>query len=246
MNKCEPVETSTDDLAQRGRQASYPLLAATPMFSEMYPGVYVRSARLRLGRSTSVLDLAEQWEALHRVWCGTGRSAIAQTPEIAAYRAFYRQIGLNVDRTPPSTQGLIQRYLAGEIIRPLPPLPAAVNLVNIVAVRTLVPLGAFDCGALAGDVRLDVAVEGERITPIGASSPIDIPAEVVVLRDDDKILSQFGYRDAHAQRVTEDTRELMLLACQVPGISDLLIRRALDEAITGLAQAFDAVPRAQT
>lgn len=227
---------------QQGGNPPYAVLPSSPQFAEAFPDVRVRGLILDIATSHPRTNLWELWRELHGRWRGCTRAAIAEIPEISAYRNFNRRIGLNPDRTPPSTQGLIQRFMAADTLKPMPPLPALVNLINIIAVRTLVPLGAFDCAALVGQVTIDFAQDGERMVPIGAFSPIDVPAGAVVLRDEEKILSQFGSRDSDSQKISDQTRRLMLLACQVPGTSDTAIDGALDQAVDALVGGFDASP----
>jgi DNA/RNA-binding domain of Phe-tRNA-synthetase-like protein len=233
---------SHDGGRERPACLHYPQLSSSEGFARAFPDVRVNGLIISVEPVAAIPDLDEMWIQLHRVWRGRDKAAVAELPKIVPYREFYRRIGLKPDRSPPSTQSLIQRYLLGETVKPLPPLPPIVNLINVVAVRTMVPLGAFDCDALVGAVMIDFAREGEQMVPIGGSSPVDIPSGAVVLRDDDKILSQFGYRDANAQKITDRTRRLMLLACQVPSITDQSVKRALDEAVAELRKACGAVP----
>lgn len=216
----------------------YPHLAATHQFANDFPDVTVFGCTLHIEPRGTPRDLAGEWAELHQLWRGKVKAAVAQVPEIAAYREFYRRIGLNPDKAPPSTQNLIQRFLLGEQPKPLPPLPHLVNVVNVMAVKTLVPLGAFDAGAVVGEVRIDYAGNDEMMLPIGASSEVDVPEGAVVLRDNDKILSQFGHRDGNAQKITPDTRELLLLACHVPGIAADLIERSLNQTVEALRSDY--------
>jgi DNA/RNA-binding domain of Phe-tRNA-synthetase-like protein len=227
---------------QHGSAGAYAILPMSEEFRQLHPDVRVMSMQLQCGAMPQTsLALDDAWQELHGKWRGVGKAAIATDPKIRPYREFYRRIGLNPDRSPPSTQGLIQRYLAGDKLRPLPPLPFIVNLINIVAVRCLVPLGAFDQGRLVGTVRVDIAPPDTRMVPIGGDSEIDIPSGAVVLRDDEKVLSQFCYRDADTQKITTESRSIRVLACQVSGIDDADIIASLDAAAEALRLHCGAV-----
>lgn len=224
-------------------ESDYPSLPVSKAFAETYPNVMVYGCTVRLRSPDANPDFGGAWEELHQTWRGRTKQEVAAIPQIAAYRNFYRAIGLNPDRTKPSIQGIIERFLIGEVVKPLLPLPPLVNLVNIVAVRTLIPLGAFDSDTLVGDAQIDFAGNGEKMIPIGSTSEIAIEPGAVVLRDNIKILSQFGHRDADSQKITDRTQQLMLLGCLVPGIERTAVFESLTQTVQELEINFSGVSK---
>ena len=197
---------------------SFATLSCDSDFARSHSDVQAFGCGVGLTPRAALTDLSAEWQALPQRWSGATKAALAEVPEIAAYRRFYTDIGLDATRTPPSTQNLVQRFLIGDAIRPLPALPYIVNVINVVAVRTLIPLGAFDSAAITDRVRIACAGRNDTMAPIGCDGPMPIPEGASILRDDEKVPSQFCYRDGEAKKTRHETRHLMLLGCQVPGI----------------------------
>ncbi|QGG55167.1 B3/4 domain-containing protein [Paenibacillus sp. B01] len=217
----------------------------------MYPSIHVTDeVRLRLGdvevygREVALQDRAASaepdeaaWAEVHARWRGRSKADVADEPRIRAYSEFYRSIGLDPKKTPPSVQNLLQRFFIKDELARLPLIHPAVDAVNLAALDHLIPLGAFDSGAVAGSLRLDFTRGGEPFQGLGEPEPAELPAGVLVLADSEKVLSRFCYRDGEAQKVTADTRSVWLLGCQVPGIARAEVEAALDAAVARLERA---------
>ncbi|MDA1478061.1 B3/B4 domain-containing protein [Bacillus changyiensis] len=187
---------------------------------------------------TEKLDLKADWEVLHEKWQGKSKSEVAQTERIVAYQDFYQQLGLNTKKTPPSVQNLIQRFLIKEELTRIPVIHPIVDAVNVAAVKHLIPLGVFDAAQVKGDIRLTLSKGGEWFQPIGSQNPEKLDSNMLVLIDDEKVLSLFCYRDSEKQKITEKTRSIWILGCQVPGVSAEVIFQALDASQSYLSQTF--------
>jgi DNA/RNA-binding domain of Phe-tRNA-synthetase-like protein len=215
-------------------------IAMSPAVAASLPGVEVLGGTVSLlprahARSTSESD----WRALHERWRGTTKAALGDVPEIACYRAFYRLLGLDPGRTPPSVESLISRFLIKPELTRFPAIHPIVDAVNVAAVASLVPLGVFDAERIRGAVTLARADGGEPFQGLGAPTPEPLSAGALILRDDEKVLSRFCYRDAEAQKITPSTTTVMLLGCLVPGMSAAAVDAALDRALDELTRVYD-------
>lgn len=163
-------------------------------------------------------DYRPDWEQLHLQWRGRERDEVRGHPRVECYNAFYRGIGLNPNRNPPAAANLVQRFLLGPELTRIPQIHPFVDAGNVAAAETLIPVAVFDADCIAGQMRLDMAKEGETFLGFGMQHPEPLAPNTVVLRDDEKVLSIFCLRDGQAQSVQPHTRRIWILAAQVPGI----------------------------
>lgn len=222
--------------------STYEEIAIASSVRSLLTGVSVLGARLTLQASGSVTDLWDDWTRLHTIWRGKSRKEVEQHSRVQAYRSFYTQMGLDPNRTPPSVQVLVQRFLRADVLSKIPSIHPIVDAVNVAAVETMVPLGVFDASRVTGEITIDLSNGGEHFHPIGAEEAINLCPGLVVLRDDEKVLSQFCHRDADAQKVTISTQSVWLLGCQVPGVSADDVTAALARAIEVLSRNFQVQP----
>jgi len=211
---------------------AYKEVAIGPLASTRLNGVSVLGTQLSLKvQPKSAVGTWADWERLHQVWKGKSRKDVERDPRVQAYRTFYTQMGLDPSRTPPSVQGLVQRFLRDEVLTKIPVIHPIVDAVNLAAVESMVPLGVFDASRVKGEIALDLTKGGESFHPLGGSEVVSLEPGWIVLRDDEKVLSQFCHRDSDAQKITTNTTSVWLLGCQVPGVSAFEVLDALARAI---------------
>jgi DNA/RNA-binding domain of Phe-tRNA-synthetase-like protein len=222
---------------------SYQEIAIAPSASSWLTGARVMGAQISLTpASRPVADTWEDWRKLHSVWRGKSRKEVERHPHVQAYRSFYTQMGLDPGRTPPSVQVLVQRFLRDEVLSKIPSIHPIVDAVNIAAVETMIPLGVFDARRVSGEIVIDLSRGVEPFRPIGAQETTILAQGLVILRDDEKVLSQFCHRDADAQKITDATDSVWLLGCQVSGIREDEVMDALSRAIALLGRNFAVQP----
>ena len=222
---------------------TYIAIPIAPQIRSRLEGVCVLGARLSLQRIPGQnADFWNDWSRLHQTWKGKSRKAVENDWHVKAYRSFYSSMGLDSDHNPPSVQVLVQRFLREDILSKVPLIHPIVDAVNVAAVETMVPLGVFDAGSISGNIMIDVCRDGEYFHAIGSKSAIQLKAGLIVLRDNDKVLSQFCSRDSEAQKVTEFTQEIWLLGCQVPGITVEEVAQALSKAIEYIGRHYVVQP----
>ncbi len=218
---------------------AYKEIAIGSLASSRLSGVSVLGTRLSLKAGpNSATETWADWERLHLVWKGKSRKDIERDPHVQAYRAFYTQLGLDPSRTPPSVQGLVQRFLRDEVLTKIPLIHPIVDAVNLAAVESMVPLGVFDASRVKGEIAIDLTKGGESFHPLGGNEVISLEPGWIVLRDDEKVLSQFCHRDAEAQKIASNTTSVWLLGCQVPGVSTYEVLDALGRAIEFLSRDY--------
>lgn len=141
--------------------------------------------------------------------------SLVQNKFVRAYRDFFWRIGLDPTKTRPSAEALLRRVLAGKDFPRINPL---VDVYNVVSMQSLLPIAAFDVEKLKGELLMKFANVGEFFLGIGMDKPVALTGKEVVVRDDEKLVAIYPYRDADATKVTPATRHVFLMVCGVPGI----------------------------
>jgi len=142
---------------------------------------------------------------------------IKEDPIIAKYRKFYwNQLNLDPTKIRPSSEALIRRILKNQKI---PKISSFVDSYNWASAASLIPMGAYDIETFEYPIIIRLTRENEKFTPIGKEVKI-LPPNILVISDkNERILSQYPYRDSKLTMVTKNSRNIILIACGVPGIS---------------------------
>ncbi len=142
---------------------------------------------------------------------------IKEDPIIAKYRKFYwNQLNLDPTKIRPSSEALIRRILKNQKI---PKISSFVDSYNWASAASLIPMGAYDIETFEYPIIIRLTKENEKFTPIGKDVKILQPNILVISDKNERILSQYPYRDSKLSMVTKNSRNIILIACGVPGIS---------------------------
>jgi len=143
--------------------------------------------------------------------------SIKNQPVFRAYRDFYWRIGIDPTKTRPSGEALLRRVVAG---KPFPRINTVVDAYNLASASTGIAIGAFDHNKIEGELLLRRARPGETFRGIGMLEPEILKGNEPVVSDSRKLIAIYPYRDSDETKVTEQTTEVLLLICGVPGISE--------------------------
>lgn len=133
--------------------------------------------------------------------------------ELVDFRKFCEDLDINLKRFPPSVEFLFKRFQKNGKV---PQINSVVDCANKVAVETLVATGVFDLDQIKGGLVLRFSEEGEEFRPLGGDIE-HLSEGLVVISDDEKILNLFPFRDSIYQKITKDTKDILILADKVPG-----------------------------
>ncbi|NYT00176.1 MAG: hypothetical protein GKB99_00410 [Methanocellales archaeon] len=145
-----------------------------------------------------------------------------------AYRDFFWKINVDPTKVRPAGEALIRRVLRGS---PIPKINPVVDAYNLSSIETGIALAAFDEDLVKGHLTMRFSEPGELFTGIGMGEQMSLGGNEVVLSDDEKLVAIYPYRDADSTKVTDDTKNAILLSCGVPGIEDNLLEHAIITAI---------------
>ena len=188
----------------------------------------------RVGRPGSVIarsssGIEGRLRELSNRFRGARAVALRREPVPAAYRVFFRHIGLDPDvvRTPIEA-AVLERMLRGGFLSG----GLLEDVLLIALVDTSVPVWALDSEAVDGPLGIRSSSEGE---PLGRSSGAPpLPAGRLVVADASAALAPLFGELAPGHDVGADTRHLTLFAIQVAGVPSLYVEEALWTCRTAL------------
>ncbi|MEM1947057.1 MAG: phenylalanine--tRNA ligase beta subunit-related protein [Candidatus Caldarchaeum sp.] len=188
---------------------------------------------LALVNDVSVTAEAERLEPFIAEAVSTVRKSfkleeLTKNPLVRAYRDFFWRMGVDPTKTRPSAEALLRRVLQG---KEFPRVNTLVDVYNVVSMKNIVPIAAFDADRLAGDLVMRFARGGESFRGIGMEKPLTLSGGEVVVEDGQKLIAVYPYRDADSSKVTEQSRNVLLMVCGVPGVQTEYLKNCLDQLV---------------
>jgi DNA/RNA-binding domain of Phe-tRNA-synthetase-like protein len=196
--------------------AEFPGLGLAWVEVEAAAGKSTETTRLRLR------ELSDRFYGAHAI-------QMRERPIPWAYRVFFRQIGLDPDRTrTPIEQLALDRLYYGEF-RPggLPD-----DALTIATVETGVALRAFDADRIDGRLCIRGSAPGESL----AGRPGELAQGTLTLADDSSPLGLLFGATAEGCGVGPQSRRIAIAAIEVNGVPRISIEEALSIAAAELSQ----------
>ncbi len=194
-----------------------------PTLHAEFPGLRLDWVQLRARKRDSPRELKRRLMDLSSRYRGAQVVAMRTQPIPHAYRAFFRQIGLDPDVTRiPSEAAALARLLHGQF-RPENLIDDALLLALI---ETGVPIWALDGGRVdAGSIGIRITAGGDRL---GGGEYADyLPAGRLVVADAGGIHALLFGPVAPGLEVTPRTASVVLFAVGVQGVPAIHIEEAL-------------------
>ncbi|MEE8401182.1 MAG: phenylalanine--tRNA ligase beta subunit-related protein [Candidatus Hydrothermarchaeaceae archaeon] len=154
-------------------------------------------------------------------------------PDFRKYRDFFWKIDIDPTKIRPASEALIRRILQGKT---LPTINTGVDAYNLASIKSSVPLAAFDKGKLKGELSMMFANGGEEFFGIGMKRLKILAGNEIIIKDEEKLIAIYPYRDADDSKVTFDTKEILLMSCGVPGVTSEKLEEAVNLAGEYLAR----------
>ncbi|HET9198793.1 MAG TPA: phenylalanine--tRNA ligase beta subunit-related protein [Solirubrobacterales bacterium] len=161
---------------------------------------------------------------------GSQAIRLRERPIPWAYRVFFRQIGLDPDRTrtPVEQLALDRLHDGGFRSKGLPR-----DALDIAIVETGVALRAFDAERIAGRLCIRDSAPGESL----AGMPGEMAKGSLVIADDSRPLGLLFGPTAEGAAVERSSRRLAVVAVQVKGVPQISLEEALWMAAATLEAA---------
>jgi DNA/RNA-binding domain of Phe-tRNA-synthetase-like protein len=141
---------------------------------------------------------------------------LREDPDFRAYRDFFWKLGIDPTKIRPAAEALIRRVLNE---RPIPKINTWVDAYNMVSIQTAIPIASFDEDLLEGELLMREANEGEEFLGIAMKKPVILKGGEAVIQDDKRLVAIYPYRDADYSKVTDDTKNVLMLMCGAPKIT---------------------------
>jgi DNA/RNA-binding domain of Phe-tRNA-synthetase-like protein len=201
------------------------------------PGLGLMSAtvEVELGGSltgASSPAVLERLRELSNRWRGARAVNVRQEPIPAAYRVFFRHIGLDPDATrTPIEAAVLERMLDGGFLSE----GLLADILTIALIDTAVPVWALDSDTVDGPLGIRLSRAEERLgrDPGGPSLGV---GRLVVADADSPLAILFG-EPAPGHEPTAGTRRLALFAVQVAGVPALHVEETLWACRSALTEA---------
>jgi DNA/RNA-binding domain of Phe-tRNA-synthetase-like protein len=170
----------------------------------------------------SPVEVRRRLRELSNRFRGSRAVGIRREPVPAAYRVFFRHIGLEPDtvRTPIEA-AILERMLHGGFL----PRCLLEDVLLLALVDTGVPVWALDAESVDGQLGIRPSRQGERLGR-SPQAPV-LPAGRLVVADASSALAVLFGELAPGHQPHPSTRRLTLFAVQVAGVPDLFAEEAL-------------------
>jgi DNA/RNA-binding domain of Phe-tRNA-synthetase-like protein len=201
------------------------------------PGLGLMCTTIELGPRRSLTGssppavLARLRELSNR-WRGARAVNVRQEPIPAAYRVFFRHIGLDPDVTrTPIEAAVLERMLEGGFLSE----GLLADILTIGLIDTAVPVWALDADTVNGPLGIRVTRSAERLGR-GHEGPSLGGGRLVVADADSPLAILFGQL-AQGHEPSSHTRRLSLFAVQVAGVPALHAEETLWACRSALSDA---------
>lgn len=172
--------------------------------------------------ATSSPPLESQLRELSNRWNGARAVNLRRQPIPAAYRVFFRHIGLDPDVTrTPIEAAIFERLMNGGFL----PSGHLADILLLALIETGVPVWALDADTVDGPLGIRTSDEGERLGCLPDADPL--PAGQLVVADAATALAVLFSEVAAGHRPQRSTDRLILFTLQVAGVSLLHVEEAL-------------------
>lgn len=157
-------------------------------------------------------------------------------PTVRAYRNLCWKLGIDPTKKRPSGEALLRRSLHGSS---LPNTSIVVDAYNLASMKTKIPISGFDKDRLNPPFCVRFAKGGETFTGIGMDKPVILTNKMLVLTDEKQIVCIYPYRDSDCTKITEQTRNALIIGYGAPGISEQQLKEAVETTLSYIKQVSD-------
>jgi DNA/RNA-binding domain of Phe-tRNA-synthetase-like protein len=201
-----------------------------PHVSSEFPGLGIAWVEVDAKPGKSPDAVRRRLRDLSNRTYGAQAIRLRERPIPWAYRVFFRQIGLDPDRTRTPVEQLTLDRLHDGGFR-THGLPA--DALTIAIVETGVALRAFDAEALEGDLCIRDSAPGESLD----GQPGEMARGTLTIADERRPISLLFGATGDGFAVERSSRRIALVAVQVKGVPQIAVEEALWMAAATLEAA---------
>ena len=194
-------------------------------FPETAVGVLVCRNVDNLGNAEEIGKLTT--EEAERIKKNFQPETLSQNPMIDCWRKAYSAFGSKPSDYRSSIEALYKSVLKGRELRAINKL---VDIYNYISLKYMLPLGGEDLDKISGDIRLTFA-QNEKLMKLLGDEKEEAPydGEVIYKDDDSAICRRWNWREADRTKLTEETKNCVLVIEAVKNEFRPQLEQALDE-----------------
>lgn len=215
----------------------------TPTLFELFPevcfGVVVADNVDNQSANDDITELLKaQAKTLNEQLTGTN---VREHPHINVWREAFRKLDLNPNKYPSSIEALAKRIAKKAEI---PSINKIVDLVNLLSLRHLLPMGAHDRAILPGDIEIRLSRPGDLFYPFGSQEPETVDdGEIIYATGNEVRTRKWVWRQGEKAKVVPETNQLFCPIDAFYGVTDQAAKSAQAELATMLEQYCGAKTR---
>jgi DNA/RNA-binding domain of Phe-tRNA-synthetase-like protein len=152
---------------------------------------------------------------------------------VRAYRDLYWRLDIDPTKTRPSGEALLRRVLHGSS---LPNISTVVDAYNLTSMKTIVPISGFDLDLLNPPFHVRFAENKETFSGIGMEEPTVLTKRMLVFADQKQILCIYPYRDSDKTKITEQTKNVLIVGYGALGIGEQQLKNAVESTLSYIKQ----------
>lgn len=149
-------------------------------------------------------------------------------PTVRTYRDLYWSLGIDPTKTRPSGEALLRRVLHGNDV---PSISNVVDAYNLASLETIIPLSGLDQDLVFSPLEIRLSNEEDEFKGTGMAKPTKLVEKVLLVADRKQILCVYPYRDSHATRIAEKTRNMLVIGYGAPGINKTQLIATVKKAL---------------
>ena len=147
------------------------------------------------------------------------------------FKEIYRKVG--IQGFVPASERLYEYIRKSGCI---PGINTVVDSYNLVAIDTLLIIGAHDANRIKGNVRVDLTKGSERYMPLGKHAPEKIAAGEYAFMDDEKVICRLDVKQCEQTKVDEGTSNLLVYVQGNDATTDGELSAALKQACENIVK----------
>lgn len=132
---------------------------------------------------------------------------LEQNKKIASWIELYKKMGVYSSDCLPAQFTLARRILKGNVI---PKINNIVDLANLLALKSLLPVGAFDWDNLQGNIELRFSKKSESYIALFEEDETPVPDGEIVYADEIGIFSRYS-KDADRTKIIDHTKAVFFV-----------------------------------
>lgn len=153
---------------------------------------------------------------------------------VRAYRDLYWSLGIDPTKTRPSSEALLRRVLHGNEI---PNVSNVVDAYNLASMESIIPLSGFDLAMIAPPLLVRFSNPNDEFKGIGMDKPVKFSERVLLVADGKQIVCIYPYRDADTTKITDKTRNALIVGYGAPDIDEVRPVAAVEKALAYIEKA---------